>query len=66
MQRLLALIVVLLLSLPARSEAQDQATLISDSLAITGDSRLIAEGNVEVFFKGRRLKASRIVFDQST
>ncbi len=65
MPRLLALIALLLtLALPAI--AQDQATLVSDSLEITGDTRLIADGNVEVFFKGRRLKASRIVFDQAT
>lgn len=65
MARLLALLAILLsLSLPAR--AQDSATLVSDSLQITGDTRLIADGNVEVFFKGSRLKASRIVFDQAT
>lgn len=65
MARLLALFAILLsLSLPAR--AQDSATLVSDSLQITGDTRLIADGNVEVFFKGSRLKASRIVFDQAT
>ena len=58
------LLAVLLLVRPA--SAQDQATLVSDSLEITGDTRLIADGNVEVFFKGRRLKASRIVFDQAT
>lgn len=65
MARLLKLFALLLaLALPAR--AQEQATLVSDSLEITGDTRLIADGNVEVFFKGRRLKASRIVFDQAT
>jgi LPS-assembly protein len=65
MARLLTLFAVLLaFALPAH--AQDQATLVSDSLEITGDTRLIADGNVEVFFKGRRLKASRIVFDQAT
>jgi LPS-assembly protein len=46
--------------------AQDQATLISDRLEITGDTRLIADGNVEVLFQGNRLKASRIVYDQAT
>jgi LPS-assembly protein len=61
---LLSLTISLLLSLPAL--AQDRATLISDSLEITGDTKLIADGNVEVFFKGRRLKAHRIVFDQAT
>jgi LPS-assembly protein len=68
--RLLALLVFCLaLALPgsrmALAQEQEQATLISDSLSITGDTRLIAEGNVEVFFKGRRLKASRIVYDQT-
>ncbi|AZL57382.1 LPS-assembly protein LptD [Tabrizicola piscis] len=63
--RLLAVTFVLVtLSLPAM--AQDKATLISDSIQITGDTRLIADGNVEVFFKGRRLSAERIVYDQST
>jgi len=65
MSRLLALLALCLtLALPAL--AQDQATLISDRLEITGDTRLIAQGNVEVFFQGRRLKASRIVYDQAT
>ena len=50
----------------AQDQGQDQATLISDSLAISGDSRLIADGNVEVFYKGRRLKAAKIIFDQAT
>lgn len=64
MLRLLALLVALVaFALPAL--AQDQATLVSDSLEITGDTRLIAEGNIEVFFKGRRLKAQRIVYDQA-
>jgi LPS-assembly protein len=65
MRRLLILLATLAtFALPAF--AQDQATLVSDSLEITGDTRLIADGNVEVFFKGRRLKAQRIVFDQAT
>jgi LPS-assembly protein len=61
---LLAAILALCLSPPAL--AQDQATLISDSIEITGDTRLIADGNVEVYFKGRRLAASRISYDQAT
>lgn len=65
MARLLAILAVLVtLALPA--QAQDSATLVSDNLEITGDTRLIADGNVEVFYKGRRLKAERIVFDQAT
>ncbi|WP_374643977.1 LPS-assembly protein LptD [Tabrizicola sp.] len=60
---LLALCLALAIALPAR--AQDRATLVSDSLQITGDTRLIASGNVEVFYQGRRLKAARITFDQA-
>jgi LPS-assembly protein len=55
-----------LLAFVLPASAQEQATLVSDSLQITGDTRLIADGNVEVFYKGRRLKAERIVFDQAT
>ncbi|MBC2835393.1 LPS-assembly protein LptD [Paragemmobacter straminiformis] len=44
--------------------AQDRATLVADSLQIAGDSQLVADGSVEVFFQGRRLTASRIVYDQ--
>ncbi|MBA3908813.1 MAG: LPS-assembly protein LptD [Rhodobacter sp.] len=65
MSRLLALM-TLLLTLAFPALAQVQATLISDSLEITGDTRLIAAGNVEVLFKGRRLKAQRIVYDRAT
>jgi LPS-assembly protein len=63
---LLATCLGLALILVGPARAQDQATLISDSLEITGDTQLIAEGNVEVFYKGRRLKAQRIVYDQAT
>lgn len=44
--------------------AQDRATLVADSLEIAGESRLVANGSVEVFYQGRRLTASRIVYDQ--
>jgi LPS-assembly protein len=65
MRRLVAALSLwLALALPGLT--QDSASLIADSLQITGDTRLIAEGNVEVFFKGRRLTAARIVFDQAT
>jgi LPS-assembly protein len=66
MARHLLAVFALLLALALPGFAQDQASLVSDSLEITGDTRLIADGNVEVFFKGRRLKAQRIVFDQAT
>lgn len=49
---------------PAR--AQDTATLVADQVYISGDTRLIAEGSVEVFFGEARLLARRIVYDKAT
>lgn len=46
--------------------AQDLASLVAERVEITGTSVLIAEGDVEIFYKGRRLKAQRIVYDQAT
>lgn len=64
LRRLLASVALALcLGLPAA--AQERATLVADNLQIEGDSTLIAEGGVEVFFQGRRLTASRIVYDQT-
>jgi LPS-assembly protein len=57
-----ALAVVLSVS---AGSSEPQATLIADNLSIRGTSVLLAEGNVEIFFKGRRLKASAIRYDQS-
>ena len=55
----------LVLHLPVAA-AQDLASLVADRVEITGTSRLIADGDVEIFFKGRRLKAQRIVYDKAT
>ena len=62
MRALLALLLALM-TLAAPARAQDQATLVADRLAIVGEATLVAEGNVEVFFKGRRLRADRIAYD---
>jgi LPS-assembly protein len=61
MRLVLALVLSLLLSLPAA--AQDRAALVADRVEIAGDNLLIAEGNVEVFYQGRRLRATRITYD---
>ena len=44
--------------------AQDRATLVADSLRIAGPRQLVAQGHVEVFFKGQRLTAQAVVYDQ--
>jgi LPS-assembly protein len=63
LQRLVLL--VTLACAPALLNAQSSATLVSDSLQITGQSQLIASGNVEVFYDGTRLRAQRIIYDQA-
>ncbi|MBE2275732.1 MAG: LPS-assembly protein LptD [Rhodobacteraceae bacterium] len=61
-----ALCLALLLPAPAARTEAAPASLISDRIEIAGDSRLIASGHVEVFYKGRRLTATRIVYDAKT
>ena len=68
---LATLILTALASLPLRAQdtaaqTEDAALLVADSVLIEGESRLIAEGNVEALYDGTRLTATRIVYDQST
>lgn len=42
------------------------ATLVADSLSIEADSRLVAEGGVEVYYRGIRMTAARITYDRTT
>lgn len=60
-----ALAILLATAAPGGLAAQETATLIADRLEIAADSKLIADGSVEVFYQGRRLTASRIVYDQA-
>lgn len=60
---LAVLVVALALALPAR--AQDFATLAADRVEIRSENVLVAEGNVEVFWQGARLTASRLVYDSA-
>lgn len=65
LRRLLSLALALCLLATAPLYADDSpATLVANSLRIEGDSRLIAEGSVEVFFRGSQLTASRLIYDQ--
>ncbi len=55
------------LLVPAPSSTQSEtapALLIADMVYVEADSILIAEGNVEAIYDGRRLSAARVVFDQ--
>lgn len=53
--------------LPLLAQAQASATLVADDVTIpAGGGALVANGNVEVFFEGTRLTATRITFDQAS
>ncbi len=63
---LLAATLCAMLAHPARSQdpLPETATLIADRVAISADSALVAEGGVEVLFRGTRLTATRITYDR--
>lgn len=64
-----ALIATLMLGLSSAQPLQAQdapATLIANSLLIESESRLVAEGSVEVFYQGRRLTARRLTYDRAS
>lgn len=71
--RKLALIIALLLAplqvtaqqLPQDQEPAQAALLIADDVYITSDRSLVAEGNVEAFQNGSRIKARAIRYNQS-
>ncbi|MCE6962062.1 LPS assembly protein LptD [Cereibacter sphaeroides] len=49
---------------PLPAVAQEKATLVADSVSIVNETTLVAEGHVEVLYKGTRLTASRVLYDQ--
>ncbi|OHC54731.1 MAG: organic solvent tolerance protein [Rhodobacterales bacterium RIFCSPHIGHO2_02_FULL_62_130] len=66
MRHSLAALLTALCLLGQPAGAQDRATLIADSVSVQGTSVLLAEGHIEIFFKGQRLTASKILYDQAT
>lgn len=65
MRRSLAALLTVLCLTTAPALAQDRATLIADNVSVQGTSVLVAEGHIEIFFKGQRVTASRIEYDQA-
>jgi len=65
-----AVFFIVLMVLPLRAGAQDAtqqaAVLVADTLYITRDRELVAQGNVEAFQNGVRLRASAIRYSQSS
>jgi len=64
MRRIVVLLICLLAPLSAR--AQMAAGLIADSVTVTANNRLMAQGNVEVLYDGTKLSAAAIIYDQAT
>lgn len=65
MRRLIRAVAVILTLLAPPVLAQDKASLVADSLTISGPDTLVARGHVEIFFKDQRLSASSIVYDRA-
>lgn len=57
---------LLVIALPATLRAQEAASLIADSLRMRGTTGVVAEGNVEIFYRKTRLRASRVIYDSAT
>lgn len=47
------------------ANAQDTAALVADSVRIEAESRLIAEGGVQVAYQGTILTATRVIYDRA-
>ncbi|QYX58609.1 LPS assembly protein LptD [Roseovarius sp. SCSIO 43702] len=52
--------------LAAQSADADPAVLVADDVTITSDRRLVASGNVEALYDGRRLTARSVTYDRTT
>jgi LPS-assembly protein len=69
MRRVFALALALLAwtaPLAAQEDPAEMAMLVADEVRLTADNRLIASGNVEALYQGRRLTAREIVYDRAT
>lgn len=66
MRGLLALILAAFMGLAAPSLAQEAPALVADSIIINPDQTLIAQGAVEILYKGQRLTARRLTYNQQT
>src|SRR5918999_3274556 len=61
----LALLAVLMLPAPISRGQPLHVSLIADRVGYDDESRILtAEGNVEILYEGRVLRASRVVYDE--
>ena len=69
MSRFAGLLLVLVIwsgVVSAQEAPPDPAMLIADDVQLTADEQLIATGNVEALYEGRRLTAQQITYDRAT
>jgi LPS-assembly protein len=66
MRRLFVSLLLWLTAVAAHAADDGPATLVADRVFLAADNTLTAEGAVEVFYKGARLTARRIVYDGAT
>ncbi len=58
-------LIVFLLFFPTLVLSQGAATLVADDVIVTADNRLVATGNIEVFYNGTRMSAAQIIYAQN-
>lgn len=63
--RLLPAIAAFLLSAVQAVAEPARAVLLADTLRLTNSNQLIAENNVQITYKGSRLNAKRVIYDQA-
>lgn len=59
-----ALAVLVLVGAASGVAAQSPASLVADEIVVTPEGRLVASGNVEIFFDGTKVSAAAVVYDQ--
>lgn len=63
--RALLLSLALFAAQPLPLMAQDMATLTADRVSVSGDSLLVAEGGVEISYRGQLVRATSIRYDRA-
>ena len=61
---ILAVVLTLCLGWPVLA-APAPATVVADMISIDGQGNLVAQGNIEVFYNGATLQASKIIYDRA-
>ncbi len=66
MIRVFGLLLLCLLPVMVTAQQQGAAVLVADRVFVENGVKLIAEGNVEAFQDGTRIRADRVIYDQTS